>query len=94
MHSLRISILLLLLIHCAPLKEDVSDLDVRRIIDRISISRFSIRLENEDLTVLKTDKEIFYEACEVYRLKPEIVLNKIKSSHPQLYAKLKDSNEK
>jgi hypothetical protein len=88
------SLAFILIVNCAPLREDASELDVIRIIDRISIHRFSNRLENEDVAKFRSDREIFLEACEIYRLKPNSILEKIKISNPELYSRLKDPNEK
>ncbi len=92
----RLSCLFLvsLLFTCAPEKTTVTDLDVHKILDRISYSRFSDRLENEDPGKLKTDREIFLETCELYRLNPDLVLDKLQNSHPNLFNRLKENHEK
>ncbi len=83
-----------LLISCAPERTTVTDLDVHKIIDRISYSRFSDRLDNEDPAKLKTDREIFLETCELYRLNPDLVLEKLQVTNPNLFNRLKENHEK
>ena len=88
------SFVFLFLLNCAPEKTEVTDLDMHRLIDRISFTRFSDRLETEDSTKIKSDREIFLETCEIYRLNPNTVLDKLKTSHPKLYNRFKDKDEK
>lgn len=92
--SLQIIILTFTLMGCAPEKTEVTEQDIHRLIERISYVRFSDRIENEDITKIKTDREHFMEACEIYRLNPDLVLEKLKTTRPELYARFKEKNEK
>jgi hypothetical protein len=83
-----------LILSCAPERTTVTDLDIHKVIDRISYSRFSDRLESEDPVKLKSDREIFLETCELYRLNPDLVLEKLQVSHPNLFIRLKENHEK
>ena len=78
---------------CAPNKPDVTDSDIKRIVERISTIRFTQSLDQEEGTKLKSDYEIFLEACKVFRLDPEKTKQKLKSSNPKLYEKLEQKNE-
>ncbi|MDX1959302.1 MAG: hypothetical protein SFU98_12055 [Leptospiraceae bacterium] len=90
---LRISFCLLffLLLNCSSKKKDISDSDVGKVIERMSLLRFSSRLTAEDLTAVKADAQVFRETCNIYRLNPDSVLEKLKTKHPSLYQKIKGS---
>ena len=87
-------ILLILFINCAPEKQEITDLDVHKIIERVSYSRFTERLDLEDSTKIKSDRELFLDACEIYRINPKVILDKLKDTNPSLYQRFKDENEK
>jgi len=82
------------LLFCAPDKTEVSDQDVLRLIDRVSYLRFSERIDADDPSKIKSDREHFLEACEIYRLNPDMVLEKMKPTYPELYSRFKEKNEK
>jgi hypothetical protein len=93
--SLFLSLLFfILVINCAPEKQEITDLDVHKIIERVSYSRFTERLDLEDSTKIKSDRELFLDACEIYRINPKVILDKLKDSNPSLYQRFKDENEK
>jgi len=87
-------LLFLFLISCAPEKQEITDLDVHKIIERVSYSRFTERLDLEDSTKIKSDRELFLDACEIYRINPKVILDKLKNTNPSLYQRFKDENEK
>lgn len=74
-----------LFLSCAPKKDDVTDVDVKRLIERISLARFSENLEYDAEHPSRSEYKIFLEACEIYRLKPDLALEKIRSQNPELY---------
>lgn len=79
--------LLILFSSCAPKKEQVSDVDLNRLVDRISMIRLSQNLDfdpSEDKP-LKTDYQIFKEVCDVFRLNQNLATEKMKSQYPELY---------
>lgn len=78
-----------MLISCAPQKSTVSDIELKRLLERIATSRFYHRIHRKAGTPIKTDREIFLEACEIFRLKPELALEKLKKKNPKLYSHLK-----
>jgi hypothetical protein len=69
-------------------------LDIHKVIDRISYTRFADRLETDDVTKIKSDREIFLETCELYRLNPDLVLEKLQTSNLPLYNRFKEKHEK
>lgn len=81
------SLLFFLFHSCAPKKEQVSDTDLKRLIDRVSMFRLSQNLDFDpsEGKPLKTDYQIFKEVCEVFRLDQAMALEKLKSQHPELY---------
>ncbi|MEM7180431.1 MAG: hypothetical protein AAF518_05935 [Spirochaetota bacterium] len=80
---------ILLLISCAPKKDSVSNIELRRLLERVAVTRVSHRLSRKVGAPLKTDREIFLEACKVFRLSPELALEKIQKKNPKLYSRLK-----
>ena len=88
-----IALSIIYLFSCAPNKPEVSDSDIKRLIERISILRFSQNLDQEEGAKVKSDYDIFLEACKVFRLDPIKVKNKLKNSNPKLYEKLEQNNE-
>ena len=91
---IQILFLTLLLSSCAPEKTSVSELDIHKVIDRISYTRFADRLETDDVTKIKSDREIFIETCELYRLNPDLVLKKLQTANLPLYNRFKEKHEK
>ncbi len=91
----RVFLLLFLvfLSNCAPLKEEVSENDLRKLVERFAYIRFHSRLEVEDIAKIQSDRKIFLDICKVYRLDPELVIEKLKTTHPKLYQRL-TPNEK
>lgn len=82
------------LVFCASEKTEVTDQDILRLIDRVSYIRFSERIDAEDPSKIKSDREHFLDACEIYRLNPDMVLEKMKPNYPELHARFKEKNEK
>lgn len=72
---------------CTPKKEQVSDVDLKRLVDRIAMIRLNQNLDFDptDSKALKTDYQIFKEVCEIFRLDPTLALEKMKSQNPELY---------
>jgi hypothetical protein len=79
---------------CLPPRTDIQMQDIQKVIDRLAYVRFANRIEVEDITKLKTDKQLFQEICEIYRLDENSVLEKLKETHPRIYKKLGTTNEK
>lgn len=86
-------VFLLFLSSCAPLKKEVSENDLTKLVERFAFLRFHTRLEIEDIAKIQSDRRIFLDVCRVYRLDPELVLTKLKISYPTLYQRL-TPNEK
>lgn len=84
----RLVFVFLLTSHCVKLRTEVTELDVQRILDRLAFLRFSQRVELEDLDSIKSDEELFVEICELNRLPPKLVLEKLKNTNPNLYKHL------
>ncbi len=78
---------------CAPNKPEVSDSDIKRLIERMSANRFVQGLDQEEGAKIKSDYEIFLEACKVFRLDPAKVKAKLRDSNPKLYERLEQKNE-
>ncbi len=82
---MKLILFILILLVCAPIKQEVTDMDVNKVIDRLSSVRLYDSLDPKDKKGSKTDKELFYEICKIMRLKSELVLEKIKNTDEVLY---------
>ncbi|MBE7412388.1 MAG: hypothetical protein L6Q54_14865 [Leptospiraceae bacterium] len=78
---------------CAPVKREVTDSDINKLVERISVTRFIQNLNQEEGMKLKTDREIFLEVCKVFRLDQQKVKLKLKISHPKLFERLEQRHE-
>ena len=65
-------------------KEQVSDIDLKRLIDRVAMIRLTQNLDFDpsESKPLKTDYQIFKEVCEIFRL-DNTGIRKIKISKPR-----------
>ncbi|MCG9874486.1 MAG: hypothetical protein MH321_06845 [Leptospiraceae bacterium] len=77
--------LLIFLLSCAPEKEQVTDLDLNRVLEKWSKDRIATAISIEEGKKLPSDRELFIEACKVYRLNPEIAFQVLKSKEPKIY---------
>ncbi len=84
---------LLIIANCAKKKSDISELDIKRLFQRISISRVTEHLDSKEVSLIKDDRKIFLESCEILRLEPAEALLKIKNINPKLYAQLAGNDE-
>lgn len=77
----------IVILSCAPKKEQVSDVDLKRLVDRISIIRITqnLNFDPSESKALKTDYQIFKDVCEMFRLDSALALEKMKSQNPELY---------
>lgn len=73
---------------CYQWKSEINSQDVQKVLDRLAYTRFIQRLELEDLNAIQSDKELFLEICEIYRISPSAFLSKLKESNPKLYKHL------
>jgi hypothetical protein len=77
--------LLLLILSCAAQKEQVTELDLNRVLEKWSKDRISTAISIEEGKKLPSDRELFIEACKVYRLNPDIAFQVLKSTEPKIY---------
>ncbi len=75
---------------CAPKKEQVSDVDLKRLVDRLAMIRLSQNLDFDpsESKPLKTDYQIFKEVCEIFRLDTTLALEKLKTQNPELHKQI------
>ncbi len=83
-------LLIFLFLSCAPKKEQVSDIDLKRLIDRVAMIRLTQNLDFDpsESKPLKTDYQIFKEVCEIFRLDVTQALEKLKSQNPELHKQI------
>lgn len=89
--------ILFVLLHlsfCTKFRAEVTEQDLQKVLDRLAFLRFTQRLELEDLDSIKSDEELFYEICALNRLPPQLVLEKLKETNPNLYKHLGKKHEK
>ncbi|MCB1193028.1 MAG: hypothetical protein H7A23_26230 [Leptospiraceae bacterium] len=84
---------LLIFANCAKKKTEISEIDINRLLQRISVNRITEHLDSKEATLIKDDANLFLESCDVLRLEPRETLLKIKNINPKLYAHLAGNNE-
>ncbi|MCX7998403.1 MAG: hypothetical protein N3A69_05550 [Leptospiraceae bacterium] len=85
---------LVFFVSCGKWKKEVNSQDIQKVLDRFAYVRLFQRFELEDLYSIKSDKELFIEICELNRIPPELLLAKLKETHPTLYQHLGKYHEK
>lgn len=89
-----LSVLLLLTLQCSAQKTEITDGDVKRVLERVSIARINANLKATAGKSAPNDLTFFLEACSVYRLNPDKVLERLKEKSPALYEALNKEYEK
>ncbi|MBW0432205.1 hypothetical protein HGB47_01095 [Leptospira yasudae] len=87
-------LLLLFVLQCSPPKKDITDGDLKRVLERVSIARINANLKASSGKVAPNDLTFFLEACSVYRLDPDSVLDRLKEKSPALHEALLKQYEK
>ncbi|MCG6168859.1 hypothetical protein LFX25_13560 [Leptospira sp. FAT2] len=87
-------ILLLFVLQCSPPKKDITDGDLKRVLERVSIARINANLKASSGKAAPNDLTFFLEACSVYRLDPDRVLDRLKEKSPALHEALIKQYEK
>lgn len=73
---------------CTKFRTEITDQDLQKVLDRLAYLRLAQRLELEDLNLIKSDEELFLEICELNRIHPKFVLDKLKEKNSKLYKHL------
>ncbi|RHX88645.1 LA_1448 family UV-C exposure upregulated protein [Leptospira stimsonii] len=89
-----LSILLFLIFQCSSQKTTITDGDVKRVLERVSIARINANLKATAGKAAPNDLTFFLEACSVYRLDPDKVLERLKEKSPALFEALNKEYEK
>nr|WP_232380524.1 hypothetical protein [Leptospira ainlahdjerensis] len=89
-----LSVLLFLSLQCSSQKTTITDGDVKRVLERVSIARINANLKSTAGKSAPNDLTFFLEACSVYRLDPDKVLERLKEKSPALHEALKKEYEK
>lgn len=78
---------------CAPVKNEVSEIDLKRLLETISRTRLYHHLSLEEGAIPKSERRIFLDSCKILRLNPILVLDKLKPKQPELYKLFKAKDE-
>ncbi|AYV55163.1 LA_1448 family UV-C exposure upregulated protein [Leptospira kmetyi] len=87
-------IILLFVLQCSPPKKEITDGDLKRVLERVSIARINANLKATSGKSAPGDLTFFLEACSVYRLDPDSVLSRLKQTSPALHEALIKEYEK
>ncbi|WP_411822199.1 LA_1448 family UV-C exposure upregulated protein [Leptospira sp. 'Mane'] len=71
--------------YCAPKKETVSPYDLKRVLERVAVSRIQTGLGADLDKPSPTDRALFEEACDIYRLPIEKAKHALKEKNESLY---------
>ncbi|EMJ92813.1 LA_1448 family UV-C exposure upregulated protein [Leptospira alstonii] len=87
-------IILLFVFQCSPSKKEITEGDLKRVLERVSIARINANLKASSEKSAPDDLAFFLEACSVYRLDPDRVLESLKQKSPALHEALIKEYEK
>ncbi|PJZ69644.1 hypothetical protein CH373_09080 [Leptospira perolatii] len=86
--------LLVLLSSCTPLKQEITDQDLKLVLSTMSESRFEVRLNSYSEKPIPDDLALFRAVCEKYRFDSEQALKKLSQTHPKVYSRMVGRDEK
>ncbi|TGK28924.1 hypothetical protein EHQ12_05020 [Leptospira gomenensis] len=78
-------LLIFLALQCGSPKKEITDGDLKRVLERVSIARINANLKASSGKAAPNDLVFFLEACTVYRLDPDSVFERLKLKNPGLY---------
>jgi len=81
----RIILFSLLFVSCAPERQQIEAHDLKRVLERFSQNRIQTGIVATDSKGAPSDKVLFEEACEVYRLSLPKAKEMLKSQNPSLF---------
>ncbi|AVQ13311.1 LA_1448 family UV-C exposure upregulated protein [Leptospira santarosai] len=87
-------IALLFIVQCSPPKKEITEGDLKRVLERVSIARINANLKSSSEKSAPDDLTFFLEACSVYRFDPDSVLKRLKLKSPAFYEALIKEYEK
>ncbi len=70
---------------CAPKKEAVSPYDLKRVLERVAQTRIQTGLTADIDKPSPSDRELFEEACDIYRLPIDKAKHALKEKNESLY---------
>ncbi|MCU0823729.1 MAG: hypothetical protein MUF77_03715 [Leptospira sp.] len=81
----RILLFTLLLVSCAPERQQVEAHDLKRVLERFAQNRIQTGITATETKGAPSDKALFEEACEVYRLSLPKAKDMLKNQNPELF---------
>jgi len=82
---MRSLILGFLLVACASPKSEVTEQDLKRVLDRVAESRIQTTLVADLGKPSPSDRELFEDACRIYRLDVDKARELLRQSNQKLY---------
>ncbi|XMT38811.1 hypothetical protein LIDJA_05955 [Leptospira interrogans] len=92
--KLFLFVLLLFVFQCSAPKKEITESDLKRVLERVSIARINANLKTSSEKSPSGDLTFFLEACSAYRLDPDSVLKSLKQKNPALHEALIKEYEK
>jgi hypothetical protein len=83
--------LILITLHCAPTKDDVSDQDLSRVLEYVANQRIASALQTSPDKPTPSDWELFEKSCEIFRLDSKKALLLLSEKNPEMYKSIKAS---
>lgn len=78
-------------VQCAPLKKEVTEMDMARVMDYMASRRISTALSVEEGKKPDSDWEIFQNACKVFRLDSDLALQELEKRNSELFQAIQES---
>jgi hypothetical protein len=77
---------------CAGNRDHVTDQDLDRVLEKWGRDRISSAISVKEGEALATDRELFLEACKLYRLDPELATQLLKVKNVKLFQLIQGEN--
>lgn len=74
-----------ILVHCAPIKTEVTDADYKRVMERVAQQRIATALSLKKGEENLPEIELFEDSCKIYRLDCDQFFLLLKERNPSMY---------
>lgn len=91
-NTITIIIALLWISFCAGNRDHVTDQDLDRVLEKWGRDRISSAISVKEGEALATDRELFLDACKLYRLDPDLSLQLLKTKNVKLFQMIQGEN--
>jgi hypothetical protein len=91
-NKITITIAFLWISFCAGNRDQVTDQDLERVLEKWGRDRIASAISVKEGDALATDRELFLEACKLYRLDPDLAMQLLKAKNVKLFQLIQGEN--